>query len=155
MMEPSFQAAPDTRLTWVGGVESGGSIHLRREKMVVENLLKMAPKSKFREGKRVLCIHGHLLYEAKCVKIFIKDKQVKYFAYYSGWNKNWDACVPESRVLKYMETNVQKQNFKKPIRSNMQRGRWEGPPHERCVIYKRKMLESPRNGNGSNISEIP
>ncbi|XP_009979971.1 PREDICTED: mortality factor 4-like protein 1 isoform X1 [Tauraco erythrolophus] len=60
-------------------------------------------------GERVLCFHGPLLYEAKCVKVAIKDKQVKYFIHYSGWNKNWDEWVPESRVLKYVDTNLQKQ----------------------------------------------
>lgn len=68
-------------------------------------------------GERVLCFHGPLLYEAKvcynmfilfitihahqvmdsviscyflflqCVKINIKDKLIKYFIHYSGWNK--------------------------------------------------------------------
>uniref|UniRef100_A0AAX7V8S4 Mortality factor 4-like protein 1 n=1 Tax=Astatotilapia calliptera TaxID=8154 RepID=A0AAX7V8S4_ASTCA len=60
-------------------------------------------------GERVLCFHGPLLYEAKCVKINIKDKQIKYFIHYSGWNKNWDEWVPESRVLKYVDSNLQKQ----------------------------------------------
>uniref|UniRef100_A0A8C4GK83 Mortality factor 4-like protein 1 n=1 Tax=Dicentrarchus labrax TaxID=13489 RepID=A0A8C4GK83_DICLA len=59
--------------------------------------------------ERVLCFHGPLLYEAKCVKINIKDKQIKYFIHYSGWNKNWDEWVPESRVLKYVDSNLQKQ----------------------------------------------
>uniref|UniRef100_A0A668TFJ6 Mortality factor 4-like protein 1 n=1 Tax=Oreochromis aureus TaxID=47969 RepID=A0A668TFJ6_OREAU len=58
---------------------------------------------------KVLCFHGPLLYEAKCVKINIKDKQIKYFIHYSGWNKNWDEWVPESRVLKYVDSNLQKQ----------------------------------------------
>ncbi|KAB0356418.1 hypothetical protein FD754_000574 [Muntiacus muntjak] len=66
-------------------------------------------KPKFQEGERVLCCHGPLLYEAKCVKVAINDKQVKYFIHYSGWNKNWDEWVPESRVLKYVDTNLQKQ----------------------------------------------
>uniref|UniRef100_A0A667YSY9 Mortality factor 4-like protein 1 n=1 Tax=Myripristis murdjan TaxID=586833 RepID=A0A667YSY9_9TELE len=60
-------------------------------------------------GERVLCFHGPLLYEAKCVKINIKDKQIKYFIHYSGWNKNWDEWVPESRVLKYVDSNLAKQ----------------------------------------------
>ena len=72
----------------------------------------MAPKQdlkpKFQEGERVLRFHGPLLYEAKCVKVAIKDKQVKYFIHYSGWNKK-DEWVPESRVLKYVDTNLQKQ----------------------------------------------
>ena len=70
---------------------------------------KQDPKPKFQEGERVLCFHGPLLYEAKCVKVAIKDKQVKYFIHYSGWNKNWDEWLPESRVLKYVDTNLQKQ----------------------------------------------
>ncbi|XP_036363700.1 mortality factor 4-like protein 1 isoform X2 [Octopus sinensis] len=61
------------------------------------------------KGERVLCYHGPLLYEAKCVKSEVKDKTVRYFIHYNGWNKNWDEWVPEARVLKYNEGSVQKQ----------------------------------------------
>ncbi|XP_049871502.1 mortality factor 4-like protein 1 [Pectinophora gossypiella] len=68
------------------------------------------PKPKFAEGEKVLCFHGPLIYEAKCLKSSVtKDKHVRYFIHYAGWNKNWDEWVPESRVLKYNETNVQRQ----------------------------------------------
>ncbi|CAG9766678.1 unnamed protein product [Ceutorhynchus assimilis] len=70
----------------------------------------MPPKFKFQEGEKVLCFHGPLIYEAKCLKCTIsKEKQVKYFIHYAGWNKNWDEWVPESRVLKYNDANVTKQ----------------------------------------------
>lgn len=69
----------------------------------------MAPKTRFQEGEKVLCFHGPLLYEAKCIKAQVKDKQTKYFIHYSGWNKNWDEWVPEGRVLKFNDANVQKQ----------------------------------------------
>ncbi|KAF5302713.1 hypothetical protein FQR65_LT08455 [Abscondita terminalis] len=70
----------------------------------------MPPKLKFSEGEKVLCFHGPLIYEAKCLKATVtKDKQVKYLIHYAGWNKNWDEWVPETRVLKYNETNVAKQ----------------------------------------------
>ncbi|XP_012272433.1 mortality factor 4-like protein 1 [Orussus abietinus] len=70
----------------------------------------MPPKCKFQEGEKVLCFHGPLIYEAKCLKAQItKEKQIKYLIHYAGWNKNWDEWVPESRVLKYNEGNVQKQ----------------------------------------------
>ncbi|XP_054756378.1 mortality factor 4-like protein 1 [Lytechinus pictus] len=70
----------------------------------------MAPvKTKFSEGERVLCFHGPLLYEAKCVKSEVKDKMIRYFIHYNGWNKNWDEWVPESRALKFNEANLQKQ----------------------------------------------
>ncbi|XP_035226446.1 mortality factor 4-like protein 1 [Stegodyphus dumicola] len=69
----------------------------------------MAPKFRFSDGEKVLCFHGPLLYEAKCMKSQVKDKNVKYFIHYSGWNKSWDEWVPESRVLKYNDANMQKQ----------------------------------------------
>jgi len=69
----------------------------------------MAPKLRFSDGEKVLCFHGPLLYEAKCIKSQVKDKNVKYFIHYSGWNKNWDEWVPESRVLKYNDANMQRQ----------------------------------------------
>ncbi|EHA99273.1 Mortality factor 4-like protein 1 [Heterocephalus glaber] len=47
---------------------------------------KQDPKPKSQEAERVLCFHGPLLYEA-----------------------NWDEWVPENRVLKYVDTNLQKQ----------------------------------------------
>ncbi|XP_076350198.1 mortality factor 4-like isoform X4 [Tachypleus tridentatus] len=47
----------------------------------------MAPKFRYQEGEKVLCFHGPLLYEAKCMKTQVKDKQMKYFIHYSGWNK--------------------------------------------------------------------
>ncbi|CAH0587950.1 unnamed protein product [Chrysodeixis includens] len=70
----------------------------------------MAPKLKFADGEKVLCFHGPLIYEAKCLKSSVtKDKHVRYLIHYAGWNKNWDEWVPESRVLKYNEANVQRQ----------------------------------------------
>jgi len=66
-------------------------------------------KFKFAEGEKVLCFHGPLIYEAKALKVKVQDKQIKYLIHYAGWNKNWDEWVPENRVLKYNEANVQKQ----------------------------------------------
>lgn len=92
----------------------------------------MQPKFKFAEGEKVLCFHGPLIYEAKALKSTItKDKQLKYFVHYAGWNKkwvwkdnksphgackeiniwyfSWDEWVPEHRVLKYNDVNLQRQ----------------------------------------------
>uniref|UniRef100_A0A2K6EWV6 Mortality factor 4-like protein 1 n=1 Tax=Propithecus coquereli TaxID=379532 RepID=A0A2K6EWV6_PROCO len=99
-------------------------------------------------GERVLCFHGPLLYEAKCVKVAIKDKQVKYFIHYSGWNKNdiltflffsWDEWVPESRVLKYVDTNLQKQR-------ELQKANQK---------TKKNKQKAPGNGDGGSTSETP
>lgn len=69
----------------------------------------MPPKLKFGEGERILCYHGPLIYEAKCMKGQLKDKVTRYLIHYNGWNKNWDEWVPENRVLKFNEANLQKQ----------------------------------------------
>lgn len=71
--------------------------------------LEMPPKLKFGEGERILCYHGPLIYEAKCMKGQMKDKVTRYLIHYNGWNKNWDEWVPENRVLKFNEANLQKQ----------------------------------------------
>jgi len=72
---------------------------------------KVPPKYKFQEGEKVLCFHGPLIYEAKCLQYRFDDEEntCQYQIHYSGWNKNWDEWVPESRVLKFNETNLQKQ----------------------------------------------
>lgn len=49
----------------------------------------------------------------------MKDKQVKYFIHYAGWNKNWDEWVPENRVLKYNESNVQRQKEVTKLHSSL------------------------------------
>lgn len=39
----------------------------------------------------MLCFHGPLIYAAKALKYQImKDKQVKYFIHYAGWNKKYE-----------------------------------------------------------------
>eukprot|EP00128_Syssomonas_multiformis_P016095 Colp12_sorted_trinity150504_noHs@24346 len=73
-----------------------------------------SPKLKFADGERVFCYHGPLLYEAKCLKAELKDvgngkKEPRYQIHYNGWKKSYDEWVPEDRVLKYNETNLQKQ----------------------------------------------
>uniref|UniRef100_A0A2K6T7A5 Chromo domain-containing protein n=1 Tax=Saimiri boliviensis boliviensis TaxID=39432 RepID=A0A2K6T7A5_SAIBB len=74
-----------------------------------------------------------------CVKVAIKDKQVKYFIHYSGWNKNWDEWVPESRVLKYVDTNLQKQR-------ELQKANQK---------TKKNKQKTPGNGDGGSTSETP
>ncbi|XP_054711654.1 mortality factor 4-like protein 1 [Uloborus diversus] len=94
----------------------------------------MAPKARFVDGEKVLCFHGPLLYEAKCLKSMLKDKHVKYFIHYSGWNKNWDEWVPECRVLKCNEANLLKQ--KELAKTHM-----KGKKSKGCKLAFRKELE--------------
>ncbi|XP_051838359.1 mortality factor 4-like protein 1 isoform X5 [Antechinus flavipes] len=177
---------------------------------------KQDPKPKFQEGERVLCFHGPLLYEAKCVKVAIKDKQVKYFIHYSGWNKksavrprrsektlktredivalfpvpegapsvhhpfltsSWDEWVPESRVLKYVDTNLQKQReLQKANQEQYAEGKMRGAaPGKKTSGLQQKNVEAktkknkqkkstkmsswgdstPGIGEGSSTSETP
>ena len=127
---------------------------------------KQDPKPKFQEGERVLCFHGPLLYEAKCVKVAIKDKQVKYFIHYSGWNKNWDEWVPESRVLKYVDTNLQKQReLQKANQEQYAEGKMRGAaPGKKTaglqqknvkVKTKKNKQKTPGNGDSGSTSETP
>lgn len=96
----------------------------------------MTPKSKFTEGEKVLCFHGPLIYEAKCLKVQLKDKIVKYFVHYAGWNKNWDEWVTESRILKLNDSNLARQK-------DLQKA------HEAAVKQKKskKVTEKKKEGN--------
>lgn len=70
----------------------------------------MAPKAaRFSDGERILCFHGPLMYEAKCMKADMKEKGFYYLIHYNGWNKHWDEWVPEARVLKYNDSNLRRQ----------------------------------------------
>ncbi|KAK2894700.1 hypothetical protein Q8A67_011929 [Cirrhinus molitorella] len=124
------------------------------------------PKPKFQEGERVLCFHGPLLYEAKCVRINIKDKQVKYFIHYSGWNKNWDEWVPESRVLKYVDSNLQKQKeLQKANQDHYVEGRMRGvAPSKKIAAVQQKNVDvktkknkqkTPGAGEGTSTGDMP
>uniref|UniRef100_A0A671VUU7 Mortality factor 4-like protein 1 n=1 Tax=Sparus aurata TaxID=8175 RepID=A0A671VUU7_SPAAU len=109
------------------------------------SFLKKKPKV---ESERVLCFHGPLLYEAKCVKINIKDKQIKYFIHYSGWNKNWDEWVPESRVLKYVDSNLQKQKeLQRANQDHYVEGRMRG------AAPNKKIPPAPQKNDGRMFIE--
>ncbi|RZF44942.1 hypothetical protein LSTR_LSTR005364 [Laodelphax striatellus] len=76
-----------------------------------QNEDKQPPIYHFQEGEKVLCFHGPLIYVAKCLQSRYDEKNntPEYLIHYSGWNKSWDEWVPENRVLKHDEANVQKQ----------------------------------------------
>merc|ERR1719357_2538325 len=48
-------------------------------------------------------------YEAKVQALQKEDGVIQYCIHYKGWNKTWDECVPEQRLLKMTPTNLQKQ----------------------------------------------
>ncbi|XP_058948676.1 mortality factor 4-like protein 1 [Pocillopora verrucosa] len=130
----------------------------------------MPPKLKFGEGERILCYHGPLIYEAKCMKGQMKDKVTRYLIHYNGWNKNWDEWVPENRVLKFNEANLQKQrelreqnlkSKKSRKRTDKQGGDSEKPLKRESVVdapgparKKRSRIVNPIESDENYISRV-
>ena len=76
----------------------------------------MGEKGVFLHDKeqKVLCYHGPLVYEATIQDRVAREgpdsSKIKlYLVHYQGWNTHWDEWVPESRVLKHNEDNLQVQ----------------------------------------------
>ncbi|KAK3911798.1 Mortality factor 4-like protein 1 [Frankliniella fusca] len=109
----------------------------------------MAPPTafKFKEGERVLCFHGPLIYEAKCLQRSDKEKDLKYFIHYAGWSKKWDEWVPEDRVLKYNEANLQKQQ--ELTRAHL------ANPVKRKTVGKTKASKASNDGDSDSRSSTP
>ncbi|KAI9010930.1 MRG-domain-containing protein [Phycomyces nitens] len=77
-------------------------------------MAKDEKKFRFDKDERVLCFHGPLVYEAKIIKREKRDDPEEpegshYLVHYKGWKQTWDEWVPEERVLKYSDANLQKQ----------------------------------------------
>ncbi|XP_065205196.1 mortality factor 4-like protein 1 [Planococcus citri] len=67
-------------------------------------------KFRFQEGEKVLCFHGPLIYEAKCLKTRRNDAGIcEYYIHYAGWKKSWDEWMTDLRILKYNEQNLTRQ----------------------------------------------
>ena len=64
-------------------------------------------EEKWSEGEKILCFHGPLIYEAKIQSVETQNGIPKYFIHYRGWNKNWDEWVPEARMMKFCDKNVE------------------------------------------------
>ncbi|GFS33019.1 mortality factor 4-like protein 1 [Nephila pilipes] len=123
----------------------------------------MAPKAKFADGEKVLCFHGPLLYEAKSIKCQFKDKVLKYFIHYSGWNKNWDEWVAESRIFKYNDANVQKQKelaiaYAKAKKRKAGKGKKEPSDRESAALPPQEKTPKQKSKDAaatSTVSESP
>lgn len=85
----------------------------QKEEVYNNNRSKML----FGVNEKILCFHVGLLYEAKVLKAenwtgddnLTKAVGPHYFVHYMGWRARWDEWVPESRMLKLNEDNIQKQ----------------------------------------------
>lgn len=76
-----------------------------------------------------------------------------------GWNKNRVEWVPESRVLKFMDNNLQKTTSKNQVEATCREARWEGPLRERRrLVHSRRIWIQPSQadgGEGALCSEPP
>jgi len=77
-------------------------IHFIGSKMTEEK------KPNYSENEKILAYHKGLIYEAKILKVETKEGAPIYTIHYSGWNKNWDEVVPEDRLLKFNDENLEK-----------------------------------------------
>nr|CAH8875942.1 unnamed protein product [Trichobilharzia regenti] len=73
---------------------------------------------KYEKGEKLLCFHGPLMYEAKCLDVKVKEDGVIYYVHYQGWNKSWDEWVTEKRMFKYNEEGLtKKQELERQMKS--------------------------------------
>lgn len=72
-------------------------------------------KYRFKKNEIMLCFHGLLLYEVKCVDHKIKENdsgnfhRPTYLVHYCGWSSKWDEWVDETRLVKLDEHGLKKQ----------------------------------------------
>jgi mortality factor 4-like protein 1 len=72
-------------------------------------------KYRFKKNEIMLCYHGLLLYEVKCVDHKIKENdsgnfhRPSYLVHYCGWSSKWDEWVDETRLVKMDEHGLKKQ----------------------------------------------
>ena len=72
-------------------------------------------KYRFRKNEIMLCYHGLLLYEVKCVDHKMKENDSGnfhrpfYLVHYCGWSSKWDEWVDETRLVKMDEHGRKKQ----------------------------------------------
>ncbi|CAF0971439.1 unnamed protein product [Rotaria sordida] len=70
---------------------------------------------RFKKNEIMLCYHGLLLYEVKCVDHKMKENdsgnfhRPSYLVHYCGWSSKWDEWVDEARLVKMDENGLKQQ----------------------------------------------
>ncbi|KAI8140154.1 MRG-domain-containing protein [Fennellomyces sp. T-0311] len=82
-------------------------------------------KYQFDIDEKSLCFHGPLIYEAKILDRQWMDSNPDfqgpyYFVHYKGWKRTWDEWVPETRVLRWNDSNLQMQQKLKELYTQQQ-----------------------------------
>jgi len=114
-------------------------------------------KPKFADHEKVLCYHGPLLYEAKCVRSRKHTKSgdpgdYQYFVHYQGWNKNWDEWVDETRILKASSENFErKEKLFAQHQANVKEGKKKGSGGASGSKSGSKDGKGPGGGGGGAV----
>uniref|UniRef100_A0A672FFD4 MRG domain-containing protein n=1 Tax=Salarias fasciatus TaxID=181472 RepID=A0A672FFD4_SALFA len=119
---------------------------------------KQDPKPKFQEGERVLCLLSASLYRPVLCLLSVFDD-------YSSFPLHWDEWVPESRVLKYVDSNLQKQKeLQRANQDHYVEGRMRGAaPNKKIpsasqkndVKTKKNKQKTPGAGEGTSSGGDP
>ncbi|KAI9310955.1 MRG-domain-containing protein [Dichotomocladium elegans] len=96
-----------------------------------ERSKKQEHKLQYAVDERVLCFHGPLIYEAKILdrEWFVDHEELKgpcYLVHYKGWKNTWDEWVPETRVLRWNDINLETQQKLKNMYSQIGKKRRRG-----------------------------
>ncbi|KAI8647034.1 MRG-domain-containing protein [Parasitella parasitica] len=110
----------------------------------------------FEKDEKVLCYHGPFIYEAKILKREKKEEEgeepqesYQYFVHYKGWKQTWDEWITEDRVLKFTESNLQKQKQLKEINSKRKPSR----PASTSALHDASELRSRKRNRDSSIDK--
>ena len=102
--------------------------------------------AKFIQNEKVLAFHGPLIYEAKIQKVTESDStSTKYLIHYHGWNKNWDEWVPDARILKYTESNLERKRELIKAHDASQKAKKLQPPNSKKGVLGATMPQGSSN----------
>ncbi|KAI7847124.1 chromo domain-like protein, partial [Circinella umbellata] len=117
-------------------------------------------KYQFETEEKALCFHGPLIYEAKILDRQWMDSNPDfqgpyYFVHYKGWKRTWDEWVPETRVLRWTEANLQMQQNLKDYIHGKKRPRSDSSNAEKDEDYlnRPELVELPRTPTITNLLE--
>ncbi|VDP38256.1 unnamed protein product [Schistosoma mattheei] len=111
-------------------------------------------KPKYEPGEKLLCFHGPLMYEAKCLDVKVKEDGVMYFVHYQGWNKKRSGKV---KVLR--KSDLKSQSLPPPeVLKDVERTLKPGHLKQGCTFWVTSLTvlieeESPKAKQSKSNSE--
>ncbi|VDQ14549.1 unnamed protein product [Trichobilharzia regenti] len=95
---------------------------------------------KYEKGEKLLCFHGPLMYEAKCLDVKVKEDGVIYFVHYQGWNKRKSGKVKVLRKSELKSQSLPPPEVLEDVERTLKPGQVkEGPPKAKNIKTSRKI----------------